>query len=300
VLRNGVLTIGGTRAADNITLRLKAGHPGVFQIDVGSDGSAEFNIKRRKIAKIVVNARAGSDRIRINERNGVFTDRIPTTVAGPDGNDTIVGGSGSETLRGGDGSDSIDGNSGNDRVAMGDGDDTFVWDPGDGSDTVEGRSGADTMRFNGGAIDEQITLSANGERLGVSRDVGNVTMDTAGVERVDVNTLAGADLVTANSLSGTDVTALNVDLAGALGGATGDGLADRVVVNGTNGDDAIDVSGDADEVKVSGLAQTVAIFHPEITNDRLEMNTRAGSDAVNSPGLAANAIQLFVDGVLVP
>ena len=38
---------------------------------------------------------------------------------------------------------------------------------------------------------------------------------------------------------------MNVDLAGALGGATGDGQADHVVVNGTNGDDTINVNGDA-------------------------------------------------------
>jgi hypothetical protein len=72
-----------------------------------------------------------------------------------------------------------------------------------------------------------------------------------------------------------------------------------VVVNGTAGDDAIDVSGDSGEVKVSGLAPTVAIFHHEAT-DRLEINTLAGNDTVDSAGLAAGVIQLFVDGVLVP
>jgi hypothetical protein len=52
-------------------------------------------------------------------------------------------------------------------------------------------------------------------------------------------------------------------------------------------------------VKVSGLAPTVAIFHHEAT-DRLEINTLAGNDTVDSAGLAAGVIQLFVDGVLVP
>ena len=32
---------------------------------------------------------------------------------------------------------------------------------------------------------------------------------------------------------------MNVDLAGTLGGTTGDGQADRIIVNATNGDDAI-------------------------------------------------------------
>src|SRR5207248_11712411 len=106
----------------------------------------------------------------------------------------ISGGSGSETLIGGNGNDVIDGNKGNDTALMGAGDDTFVWDPGDGSDVVEGQDGADTRSFNSAAAAEQFTLSANGSRLKLFRDVGNVTMDTAGVERVDLNALGGADL----------------------------------------------------------------------------------------------------------
>jgi hypothetical protein len=82
-------------------------------------------------------------------------------------------------------------------------------------------------------------------------------MDTSGVEGVDFNALGGADVVFVDDLSGIDVSSVNVDLAGGLGGSTGDGQADRVVVSGTNGDDAIDVSGDARVVKVSGLAPTV-------------------------------------------
>ena len=130
---------------------------------------------------------------------------------------------------------------------LGAGDDTFVWDPGDGSDTIEGQDGTDTMRFNGAAAAEQVDLSANGNRLRFFRNAGNITMDTAGVEQVDFNALGGADVVTVNDLTGTDVTERNVDLAATLGGTAGDGAADRVVVNGTNGDDAIDVSGDPAE-----------------------------------------------------
>ena len=73
-----------------------------------------------------------------------------------------------------------------------------------------------------------------------------------------------------------------------------------MVVNATNGNDAIDVSGNAGRVNVDGLAPTVEILHSEAASDRLEINTLAGTDAVDSTGLAAGAIQLFVDGVLVP
>ena len=38
-LAHGLLAIVGTRASDKIALRLKAGNPGVLQVDVGNDGS---------------------------------------------------------------------------------------------------------------------------------------------------------------------------------------------------------------------------------------------------------------------
>ena len=53
-------------------------------------------------------------------------------------------------------------------------------------------------------------------------------------------------------------------------------------------------------MKVSGLAPTIEILHSEVANDRLEINTLAGTDTVDTLGLAAGAIQFFVDGVLVP
>jgi hypothetical protein len=299
-VRQGVLTIRGTKASDKIALRLQAGQSGVLQVDVGDDGSPDFSFARSSIAKIVVRARAGDDLVRIDESNGAFTDTIPTTIDGADGNDTIAGGKGVETLLGGNGNDSIDGNGGNDLALLGAGNDTFIWDPGDGSDTIEGQDGTDTMLFNGANVAEQVDLSANGHRLKFFRTQANITMDTAGVERVDFNALGGADLVTVNDLSGTDVSSVNIDLAGTLGGAAGDGAADRVVVNATNGNDAIDVSGDTQEVKVSGLAATTRILHSEGASDRLDVNTLAGMDTVGFAGLVAGSIQHFVDGVLVP
>jgi hypothetical protein len=297
-LVHGVLAIKGTKASDRITLRLKAGHPGIVQVDVGDNGSADFSFKRRKIVKISIDARGGGDLVRIDESNGVFTDTVSTSIAGAGGNDTLLGGAGAERMLGGDGKDSLDGNGGNDRAALGAGADTFVWDPGDGSDLIGGGAGVDTMRFNGADAAEQVDLSANGTRLKFFRVQANITMDTDGLERVDFNALGGADTVTVNDLSATDVTDVRVDLASTLGGTAGDGQADRVVVNGTDGDDAIVVNGDASAVKASRKGTTVAILHPE-AGDRLDVNTLAGNDSVDASGLAAGAIQLFVDGVFV-
>src|SRR5437762_13881553 len=106
---------------------------------------------------------------------------------------------------------------------MGAGDDTFIWNPGDGSDIVEGQAGFDTLQFNGANIAEKIDLSANGGRLRLTRDVANITMDTDGVETVNITARGGADLITVNNLSNTDVTQVNIDLSGTPGTGIGDG-----------------------------------------------------------------------------
>jgi len=297
-LEQGALRIDGTSADERIALRLKAGQPGVLQIDVGDDGSAEFEVARAQIAEIELDARPGDDAVRIDDGNGVFTDSIPTTIDGAAGDDTLLGGSGAETLRGGPGSDLIDGNRGNDLAFMGSGEDTFVWDPGDGSDTIEGQSGKDTMVFNGANIAETVDVSANGPRLRFFRNVGNITMDTDGVERVVFGALGGADLVTVNDLSGTDVENVSIDLAAAGGGV--DNLLDRVIVKGTDRNDTITVEGDSQLLKVNGLAAAVELLHPEAAKDQLEIDTLEGNDTVDSAGLAPGVIALLIDGILIP
>jgi Ca2+-binding RTX toxin-like protein len=294
-LQHGVLSINGTQANDNIALRLQAGDPGVLQVDVGDDGSAAFSFKRDRIAAISIDAREGDDLVRIDDANGAFTDTIPTTIGGGDGNDTLLGGAGNETFLGGDGNDTVDGNGGNDAASLGAGDDTFVWDPGDGSDTIEGEAGNDTMLFNGANGAERVDLSPNSNRLTFFRNPGNITMDTAGVEQVDFNALGGIDVVSVNDLAKTDVENVNVDLASALGGTAGDGQPDRLTVNGTVGDDAATVNGDANGVTTSGLGATVAIQHPE-TTDLLAVNGLDGNDAISAAGLAAQAVALLVNG----
>jgi hypothetical protein len=298
MLRQGLLTIAGSPRNDTIALRLAAGDPGIIQVDVGDDGSADFSVRRAGVAEIAVAAGAGADSVVIDQLNGAFTDTIPTTLNGGDGNDSLAGGSGAETLRGGLGNDSVDGNGGNDLALLGAGDDSFVWDPGDGSDIVEGQDGHDTMLFNGSDASENIDLSARGSRLRFFRDAGTITMDTNGVERVDFNAFGGADVVTVNDLTGTSVSDLNIDLAATTGG--GDGQPDRVIANATNGDDAIAVNGDVNGVTVAGLAPTIAVTNAEPANDKLEINTLTGNDSVASGGLADGVIQLFVDGLLVP
>jgi Ca2+-binding RTX toxin-like protein len=233
---------------------------------------------------LTVNALGGDDRV---DASALAAGLINLTINGGAGNDVLTGSAGNDTIIGGTGSDI---------AFMGDGDDTFVWNPGDGSDTVEGQGGVDTLQFNGSNANENIDLSANGSRLRLFRDVGNVTMDVDGVEQVNVVALGGADTITVHDLTGTAVTAVNIDLASPPGSGTGDGQADSVIVEGTSGADTITAAGDATGVAVTGLAAQVNIKGAEAANDRLTINSLAGDDAIEGSGLTATAIQFAADG----
>ncbi len=74
------------------------------------------------------------------------------------------------------------------------------------------RPAFDTLLFNGANVTENIDISANGGRVRLTRDVGNVTMDLNGVERIDFAALGGADNITVNDLTGTDVQQVALDL----------------------------------------------------------------------------------------
>jgi Ca2+-binding RTX toxin-like protein len=297
-LVHGLLRVEGTNRDDRIALRLQAGRPDVLQVDADDDGSGDFSFDRARVARIAVDARAGDDLVRIDDGNGRFTDSIPTAIDGERGADSLAGGAGAETLRGGRGDDSIDGNGGNDQAFLGAGDDTFVWDPGDGSDTIEGQDGSDAMQFNGSNADELFDVSANGGRVRFFRNLGNIVMDLDGVERIRNAALGGADTMTVNDLSGTDVTAVENDLAAAptVGSASGDGQPDRTIVNGTNGDDAALVAGDDGRASVTGLPAEVTVTNADPAGDALVINALAGDDVVDASALAADAIELTVDG----
>ena len=96
--------------------------------------------------------------------------------------------------------------------------------------------------------------------------------------------------------AGTDVTRVDNDLAGTLGGSAGDGLADRLTVNGTNGADSIEITGADGNVDVSGLAARVTAKNAEPANDTLDVRALGGDDTVSAAALAASAIKLTVDG----
>jgi Ca2+-binding RTX toxin-like protein len=268
-----------TATANGTRVRFDRVNPAPFSLDIGTS------------EKLVLNANGGDDTF---SATGNLAALIAITVDGGADNDRILGGNGADTLLGGDGNDFVDGNQGNDAALLGAGDDVFQWDPGDGSDIVEGQGGADTMQFNGANINERFEVSANGSRVRFTRDIGNITMDLNDVEAVDVHALAGVDTVTVDDLSGTDLTEVNTDLAASGGG--GDGSADNVIVNGTDGDDVITVAGDESGVSVLGLAARVNIANASAANDMLTVQAHAGDDVVEASGLSAGSIRLTEDG----
>jgi Ca2+-binding RTX toxin-like protein len=272
-----------TVTANGTRVRFDRLSPAPFSLDIGTTEN------------LVVNMNGGDDSF---SATGNLAALISVTVDGGAGNDTILGGNGADLLIGGDGNDFIDGNQGNDTAFLGAGDDVFQWDPGDGSDTVEGQAGLDRLDFNGSGTNENFDISANGERVRLTRSVGNIVMDVNDVEGIIVRALGGADNVVINDVSGTDLalSGVAVDLAGVLGSAIGDGAADTVTVNGRAGNDAINVSLVNGVIFTTGSPSTVAIFNAEAANDRLIVNGGGGDDTINASALAANAIGLTIDG----
>jgi hypothetical protein len=121
-------------------------------------------------------------------------------------------------------------------------------------------------------------------------------MDLDDVENIDFRALGGDDNVVVGDLSGTDTVLIGLDLRGPNGG--GDGAADTVTVNGTNGIDVFGAAGDAGGVNVFGLHTAVNIFFQEQANDRLTLNGLGGDDTIDATSLEADGIQLTMNGGL--
>jgi Ca2+-binding RTX toxin-like protein len=269
------VTVNGTGSSDNIQVTgtggsvTVAGLPATVTL-AGAEGAND---------RLFVDGGNGNDVI---SAAGLAAGSVRLTIDGGAGNDTIAGSQGDDTLIGGDGNDIIAGGRGNDTAQLGNGNDTFIWNPGDGSDTVDGGAGADTLVFNGANVNENISISANGTRATLFRDVANITMDMVGIENIQLATLGGADTVTVNDLSGTDVKQVVIDQSATLGSGQGDGQPDTVIVNGTASDDKISVAGSGASVTINGLAAQVNIHGVDAGTDSLVVNGLGGNDVINA------------------
>ncbi|HEY3484809.1 MAG TPA: calcium-binding protein, partial [Ilumatobacteraceae bacterium] len=296
-------TIGGSAADGAPDVVVVNGTNGDDIVDVVGAGTSasvlglhsQVNIASSEGANdsLVVNTLGGDD--------GVSATSLPAgviklTVDGGANDDTLLGSQGADVFLGGDGNDFGFGDNGNDVAFMGAADDVFQWNPGDGNDTLEGQGGTDQMLFFGANVNENINVLANGGRVLFVRDIANVVMDLDDVEGIDFRALGGADNVTVGDMAGTDLARTDVDLRGPNGG--GDGAADSVTVNGTNGPDVFGATGDAGGVSTFGLQTTVNVFSPEQASDRLTLNGQGGDDVINASSLEADALQLTLNGGL--
>jgi len=228
-------------------------------------------------AVTIFNAESALDTLVINSLGGV--DMVDASAV-PAGliNLTLIGGVGNDTLIGSQGND------------------VFPWDPGDGSDVIEGQGGQDTMLFNGAGGNEAIDISANGQRLRFTRNLGTIVMDCNEVEVVQFNARGGADTITVNDLTGTGVTKVSLDLANLEGTGVGDNQADTVIVKGTTGNDAVVITNSTAGVSVLGLSAIVNIVGSDPTLDQLILLMLAGDDVVTADGLQSGVIKLTVNG----
>jgi Ca2+-binding RTX toxin-like protein len=257
-------------------------------------------------AQVNITGTEAGDLLTINAGNGNDTIDAATLPAGVigltidagAGNDTVIGSQGKDTILGGDGNDTVTGGRGDDVALLGAGNDTFIWNPGDGSDVVEGQAGTDTMLFNGANIAEKVDISANGGRARFVRDIATITMDLDDVENIQFNALAGADEIVVGDLSGTDVKQVNLDLSAQAGSGQGDGAADAVTANGTQGNDTITIASSGASVVVNGLPAKVTIAGAEGANDSLVINGQGGDDIINASGLNAGQVKLTINGGL--
>ena len=296
-------TIGGTAGDGLADAVIVNGTNGADIIDVLGAGTSVSVIGLATQVSIA-NAEGANDALAVNGlagNDGVTATTLPAgviklTIDGGAGDDQVLGSQGADTIGGGGDADFVFGDNGDDLALLGAGADTFQWDPGDGNDTLEGQDGSDTMRFFGANIAENIDIVANGGRVLFIRNIASVTMDLNDVENVDFRALGGADNIVVGDLTGTDLTEAGLDLRGPNG--DGDGAADSITVNGSQGADAFGASGGAGGVDVVGLQARVEIFSPEQANDRLTLNAHTGDDVVDATSLQADGIGLALNGGL--
>jgi len=316
------VTIGGGGAGFAELQILTLGGDDVIGHDGSGGNAAPLALALPGVRKFV-DAGAGNDTVNMSLTQdavifgGDGDDVIVGTpladfIDGGRGDDTIFGLGGDDVIYGGQGNDTIIGGAGFDRMFGGDGSDTLIWNPGDGSDLVEGGSDeADVLVFNGSDAAEVFHIFAdlaNPSRALLFRSVGNLTIDMAGIEEIQLNTLGGADTVNVgrsqaalgsqlSTLTTTDVKVVNVDLAAAAGGP--DATADTVVFEGRALDDSLFVSVSNDVVQVAGLDYSLFIRNSATADsDLLDVRGNDGNDRITiAPGVsAAIGVRLFGDG----
>jgi Ca2+-binding RTX toxin-like protein len=235
------------------------------------------------IERIEAHAGAGNDTI---DASGLPAGRATLSLFADDGDDRITGSAGVDFINGGRGTDT---------VAMGAGNDRFQWNPGEGNDVVDGEAGFDTHEFNGAAAAENFALQANGNRVLLTRNVGNIVMDQDNIERVEVAALAGADNVQIGDMRGTDVREVLVNFAGTSGGTAGDAVDDTASVAGSSRSEFINVHSSGDDLAVNGLAAQTRLANLD-AGDAVTVDGSGGNDIIIATSVNAGVARVSLLG----
>jgi Ca2+-binding RTX toxin-like protein len=171
-----------TRAGGTVTLG-----SGLEQLNISTFGGNDSIVLTGLTIAKVIDAGAGNDTVNCSAAGDA-------TILGGPGDDILIGSPGADYIDGGDGNDTITGGPGADTLIGGAGSDKIIWNPGDGSDIVEGGTGTDELVFNGSAAAEIFTITPNGARTTLTRNVGAITMDIGDTEQITVNGLDGDDI----------------------------------------------------------------------------------------------------------
>ncbi|MEO8152145.1 MAG: calcium-binding protein [Rhizobacter sp.] len=271
------VSVMGSGAADAIVVTASgsvatvAGLPDTLHVQ-GADPALD---------QLQVNGGAGNDTI---DATATSANGMVLSINGGDGDDLLVGGAGNDAFIGG---------RGNDTAHLGAGNDSFTWNPGDGNDIVDGDSGSDTLVFNSSNVGESEDISAIGDHVHLTRNVGAVTMDLHQVETLNVGLLGGSDTINVHDLSGTGVKQVNIDLAASTGGS--DASTDVVNIIGTAGNDSIKLSLQDGTLVIDGLAEQIVIKNFDAF-DQIHLFGLGGDDTIDAHTLGTNGPALFIDG----
>ena len=293
------IDVGASAGADTITVRDLTGTPTeVVRVDMVTSvretdtvavegtsgpetvrvtaGSGFHELTGLPVRMLLVGA-GSEDRLEVDGRNG--DDTIDASKMTKDQLQPFLrGGNGKDVLIGSPGQDEITGGPGVDVALLGGGLDTFTWLPGDGGDIVEGGAGTDFVVMSGTGANEHFRVSPIGGRTRLIRD--SDVLDMGDVERLDVLPAGGADTMQVDDMSGTDTDVVQWNLATARSSVATDQAADALSVNGTFGNDTVDVAASGPEVRMTGLAATVVILRSDPNLDRLHLDTKPGTDVV--------------------
>lgn len=190
--------------------------------------------------------------------NAIFGLGGADTINGNGGDDVLLGNGGVDTLNGGAGRDALSGGNGNDTINGGADDDIIFWNVGEGLDTINGGADTDTLDISGEAATAETfriftraaalaagltNLGAANTEIVVTRTVGDgpvsdtdVISHVRNVEEIVIN---GRPL-----RADSDGTIELGDTIRVIGDFTTTSLAlNTITVDGTRGDDVIDISG---------------------------------------------------------